>query len=114
MINVIKKYFESNNTPVIKDSIQPTKDPGPDLELIKRRKLAELKELLRITNCNINYIKAYLNTLGSVANNTKGDTAAETRNKRQWVKSKIEWLNRKVEEEIVMSKIYENQIKRLV
>lgn len=110
MINFIKNYFKEQ------DEKRFQEDQRRHMQMLSLRKkeLAETRELLRITNCNINYIKAYLNTLGSVANCTKGDTVSETRRKRQWVRAKIEWLNRKIEEELVMSHFYENKIKHLV
>ena len=74
-------------------------------EMEERRRTnikSEWQELLTQSIVNVRYIKASLNTLRSNANTIKGDTAGETRRKRESVRKRIEWLEGKLTEEAGM------------
>ena len=80
-------------------------------EIEIQNKRNELIDLRRITIGNVMYINSYINTLTSNLNSAKGNSAAETKRKRIWIRSKIEWLSNKLTEENVMFTYYDNLIK---
>ena len=86
-----------------------------ELEREKRRyrKIKEFTELRKICIDNVRYIKSYLNTLHSVVNCMKGNSAAETKLKRESARKRIQWLESKLPEEEGMIIHWENQIKKL-
>ena len=88
-------------------------DDEPVLEQVDPNELiAELKDLLRITHNNVRYIRSYSNVLKGMSVTMKGSSAAETRRKRNWAKSKLEWLAYKLKEEQVMVELYTERLKQ--
>jgi hypothetical protein len=80
-------------------------------EIEIQNKRNELIDLRRITIGNVMYINSYINTLNSNLNSAKGNSAAETKRKRIWIRSKMEWLANKLTEENAMFTYYDNLIK---
>ena len=80
-------------------------------EIEIQNKRNELIDLRRITIGNVMYINSYINTLTSNLNSAKGNSAAETKRKRIWIRSKIDWLSNKLTEENAMFTYYDNLIK---
>ena len=74
--------------------------------------IAELKGLLTISHNNVRYIKSYSNVLKGMSVTMKGSSAAETRRKRTWAKSKLEWLASRLKEEQFMVELYTEQLKQ--
>ena len=86
-------------------------DDEPVLERVDHEEsIAELKDLLKISHNNVRYIRSYSNVLKSMSVTMKGSSAAETRRKRNWAKSKLEWLDSKLKEEQVMVELYKEQL----
>lgn len=58
-----------------------------------------LPELMTQSIENVRYIKAYINTLRGNIHTMKGESAAETKRKREQAKVKLKWLDSKLSEE---------------
>lgn len=78
--------------------------PQPVPVVVDNRPL--YKELYTQSLNNVRYLRASINTYNSVVNHVKGDSPAETRTKRQNVQYRIEWLKRKLTEELGMVEYY--------
>ena len=82
-----------------------------EAERIRIEKLkSDLTADITITCGNINYIKSYTNVLSMNLHTSKGGSAAETRRKRDWIRTKIEWLSNKLTEETAMLEYYKKEL----
>lgn len=77
------------------------------LDQVQKQK-DELIDLRLITIKNVSYIKSYLNVLNSNIKTSKGNNAAETKRKREWIRNKINWLENKLVEEEGMVTYYDS------
>lgn len=76
----------------------------------RKERVEELIDLRLITINNVRYLRSYINTLRSVSNTMKGETAGETRKKRAAARSQIKWLETKLKEEQAMEIYWDEQI----
>jgi len=76
--------------------------------------LNDIREELTITNNNIRYIRAMINTLKSNINCIKGESARETRERKDGIRNRIEWYTIKLEEEKVNLVKLENEYNKLL
>ena len=74
--------------------VEPIVEPEVDIEYYT--------ELYTQSLANVRYLRATINTMGSMANYAKGESAGETRKKRLMIRENIEWYTRNLEEEEAM------------
>ena len=75
-------------------------------DLIKQERRILFPELMTQSINNVRYLKAYINTLRGNIHCMKGNSAGETRQIRENAKSKLKWLELKLEEEIIHAHYY--------
>lgn len=81
--------------------------------LEKKQRLARLKELKEeLTQCrnNVRYIKACINVYRSNSKTIKGESAGDTRKKREAAKRTLEWYRKKLKEEESLVNYFEGLI----
>lgn len=101
-MNFIKNYF---------------KDKKCKREAVARVAKAErelaLREDLKLTNSNIRYLNASINTLKATSTYAKGADAKETREIRKNIKSNIYRQEKQLEEERLNREIFERELEKI-
>ena len=69
-------------------------------DLAEQERTKILPDLLEQSHSNVRYIRSHINTLRGNANSVQGATAADTKRRRDGAKAQLEWLERKLDEEI--------------
>lgn len=107
MIKFIKTYL-NNRAEAEQDQIDQRR---ARTARAKANWIKELKALRLITINNARYIRSSINVLNGVVNHAKGSNATETKRKREFLVTRLEWLKVKQEEEESMILYYDSLLK---
>lgn len=99
MFKKLYTYFK-NKKAIKREAIAKAKKRREEIEL------AANTELYTQSLVNVRHISSTLKVLDSIQHTVKGDSAADTRKKRESAKARIEWYKRKLTEEKAMVKYF--------
>jgi len=109
MIKFIKTYLD-NRAEAEQDRIDQRRARAAKA---KANWIKELKALRLITIINARYIRSSINVLNGVVNHATGSNAAETKRKREFLRTRLEWLKGKQSEEESMIIYYDSLLKKI-
>jgi hypothetical protein len=75
-------------------------------DLRKKEQRRMIPQLMTHSIDNVRYIRAYINTLRGNIHHMKGESAADTKRKREGARSQLNWLEGKLSEEICHANHY--------
>jgi hypothetical protein len=88
-MNILDVWFKAK---AARDSVER--------DLVEQERTEIIPDLFQQSHSNVGYIRSHINTLRGNANSVQGATAADTKRKRDGAKARLEWLERKLDEEI--------------
>jgi len=109
MIKFIKTYMKKKEA-----EAQAQAEADRDRKLLaKKNWIKEIKALRLITINNARYIRSSINVLNGAVNHAKGSNAAETKRKREFLRTRLNWLKGKQSEEESMIIYYDSLLKKI-
>ena len=95
MINFINKYLDKRN----KNKQDLIDQANSRANVRRKNQIAEIIALRLIAIKNSSYIRSSINVINGIINHAKGVNAADTKRKREYLRSRVSWLQRNQREE---------------